>query len=414
MAIKVGINGFGRIGRLVYRAMANDPELDVVAVNDLGDIPTMAHLLKYDSVHGRAFDTVEVTEDGFVADGHATKVLCERDPENLPWGELGVDVVIESTGIFKTGELASKHINAGAKKVVITCPAKGEDITIVMGVNDGDYDKEAHNIISNASCTTNCLAPVAKVLLENFGIERGYMNTIHSYTNDQKILDLPHKDLRRARAAQLSMIPTTTGAARAVALVLPELKGKLDGFATRVPTPDGSMVDLTVQLSRKVTKEEINAAMKAAAEGPLKGILAYTEDPIVSVDIVGDDHSSIFDSGLTMVMGDDSDLVKIVSWYDNEWGYSNRVKDLAKILFRLLERPDLLPGLFVCGRPAWFRSGGCFRGRRVRLPLASLASRLTPSLRFNMKNSFEAQRSSAEASARAKPPFINLLNARSI
>ena len=300
MAIKVGINGFGRIGRLVYRAMANDPELDVVAVNDLGDIPTMAHLLKYDSVHGRAFDTVEVTEDGFVADGHATKVLCERDPENLPWGELGVDVVIESTGIFKTGELASKHINAGAKKVVITCPAKGEDITIVMGVN--------------------------------FGIERGYMNTIHSYTNDQKILDLPHKDLRRARAAQLSMIPTTTGAARAVALVLPELKGKLDGFATRVPTPDGSMVDLTVQLSRKVTKEEINAAMKAAAEGPLKGILAYTEDPIVSVDIVGDDHSSIFDSGLTMVMGDDSDLVKIVSWYDNEWGYSNRVKDLAKIL----------------------------------------------------------------------------------
>ncbi|WP_302887174.1 type I glyceraldehyde-3-phosphate dehydrogenase [uncultured Slackia sp.] len=332
MAIKVGINGFGRIGRLVYRAMANDPELDVVAVNDLGDIPTMAHLLKYDSVHGRAFDTVEVTEDGFVADGHATKVLCERDPENLPWGELGVDVVIESTGIFKTGELASKHINAGAKKAVITCPAKGEDITIVMGVNDGDYDKEAHNIISNASCTTNCLAPVAKVLLENFGIERGYMNTIHSYTNDQKILDLPHKDLRRARAAQLSMIPTTTGAARAVALVLPELKGKLDGFATRVPTPDGSMVDLTVQLSRKVTKEEINAAMKAAAEGPLKGILAYTEDPIVSVDIVGDDHSSIFDSGLTMVMGDDSDLVKIVSWYDNEWGYSNRVKDLAKIL----------------------------------------------------------------------------------
>ena len=213
MAIKVGINGFGRIGRLVYRAMANDPELDVVAVNDLGDIPTMAHLLKYDSVHGRAFDTVEVTEDGFVADGHATKVLCERDPENLPWGELGVDVVIESTGIFKTGELASKHINAGAKKVVITCPAKGEDITVVMGVNDGDYDKEAHNIISNASCTTNCLAPVAKVLLENFGIERGYMNTIHSYTNDQKILDLPHKDLRRARAAQLSMIPTTTGAA---------------------------------------------------------------------------------------------------------------------------------------------------------------------------------------------------------
>ena len=310
MAIKVGINGFGRIGRLVYRAMANDPELDVVAVNDLGDIPTMAHLLKYDSVHGRAFDTVEVTEDGFVADGHATKVLCERDPENLPWGELGVDVVIESTGIFKTGELASKHINAGAKKVVITCPAKGEDITIVMGVNDGDYDKEAHNIISNASCTTNCLAPVAKVLLENFGIERGYMNTIHSYTNDQKILDLPHKDLRRARAAQLSMIPTTTGAARAVALVLPELKGKLDGFATRVPTPDGSMVDLTVQLSRKVTKEEINAAMKAAAEGPLKGILAYTEDPIVSVDIVHLRFGSHHGHGRRFRPGQDRFLVR--------------------------------------------------------------------------------------------------------
>lgn len=230
MAIKVGINGFGRIGRLVYRAMINDPELDVVAVNDLGDIPTMAHLLKYDSVHGRAFDKVEVVEDGFVADGHATKVLCERDPENLPWGELGVDIVIESTGIFKTGELASKHIAAGAKKVVITCPAKGEDITIVMGVNDGEYDKEKHHIVSNASCTTNCLAPMAKVLLDNFGIERGYMNTIHAYTNDQKILDLPHKDLRRARAAALSMIPTTTGAAKAVALVLPELKGKPGRF----------------------------------------------------------------------------------------------------------------------------------------------------------------------------------------
>lgn len=332
MAIKVGINGFGRIGRLVYRAMANDPALDVVAVNDLGDIPTMAHLLKYDSIHGRAFDKVEVVEDGFIADGHKVKVLSEREPSNLPWAELGVDVVVESTGIFKTGELASKHIAAGAKKVVITCPAKGEDITVVMGVNDGDYDKEKHHIVSNASCTTNCLAPVAKVLLENFGIERGYMNTIHSYTNDQKILDLPHKDLRRARAAALSMIPTTTGAARAVSLVLPELKGKLDGFATRVPTPDGSMVDLTVQLSREVTKEEINNAMKAAAEGPLKGILEYTEDPIVSVDIVGDSHSSIFDSKLTMVMGEKNDMVKVISWYDNEWGYSNRVKDLVKIL----------------------------------------------------------------------------------
>ena len=332
MAIKVGINGFGRIGRLAYRAMVKDPEIQVVAVNDLGDIPTMAHLLKYDSVHGRAFDTVEVTEDGFVADGHDVKVLCERDPENLPWGELGVDVVVESTGIFKTGELASKHIKAGAKKVVITCPAKGEDITVVMGVNDEQYDKDQHNIISNASCTTNCLAPVAKVLLEKFGIKRGYMNTIHSYTNDQKILDLPHKDLRRARAAAMSMIPTTTGAARAVSLVLPELAGKLDGFATRVPTPDGSMVDLTVELEREVTIEEINAAMKEAAEGELAGVLEYTEDPIVSIDIVGNNHSSIFDSKLTMVMGGKSNMVKVVSWYDNEWGYSNRVKDLVKIL----------------------------------------------------------------------------------
>ena len=332
MAIKVGINGFGRIGRLAFRAMVKDPAIEVVAVNDLGDIPTMAHLLKYDSVHGRAFDTVEVAEDGFIADGYAVKVLSERDPNNLPWGELGVEVVVESTGIFKTGELASAHIKAGAKKVVITCPAKGEDATIVMGVNDGEYDAEKHNIISNASCTTNCLAPVAKVLMENFGIKRGYMNTIHSYTNDQKILDLPHKDLRRARAAAMSMIPTTTGAARAVALVLPELKGKLDGFATRVPTPDGSMVDLTVELDREVTAEEINAAMKKAAEGELAGILEYTEDPIVSIDIVGNDHSSIFDSGLTMVMGGKSNLVKVVSWYDNEWGYSNRVKDLVKIL----------------------------------------------------------------------------------
>ena len=332
MAIKVGINGFGRIGRLVFRAMVNDPEIEVVAVNDLGDIPTMAHLLKYDSVHGRAFDVVEVTEEGFVADGHAVKVLSEREPSNLPWGELGVDVVVESTGIFKTGELASKHIEAGARKVVITCPAKGEDITVVMGVNDGKYDAEKHNIVSNASCTTNCLAPVAKVLLENFGIKRGYMNTIHAYTNDQKILDLPHKDLRRARAAAMSMIPTTTGAARAVSLVLPELAGKLDGFATRVPTPDGSLVDLTVELEREVTVEEINAAMKEAAEGELAGILAYTEDPIVSIDIVDDPHSSIFDAGLTMVMGGKSNLVKVVSWYDNEWGYSNRVKDLVKIM----------------------------------------------------------------------------------
>ena len=332
MSVKVGINGFGRIGRLVYRAMVNNPKFDVVAVNDLGDIKTMTHLLKYDSVHGIFFDDVQTTDDGFVADGHSCKVLSERDPKNLPWGDLGVEVVIESTGIFKTGDTAKAHLEAGAKKVVITCPGKDIDGTFVMGVNDKDYDKEKHNIISNASCTTNCLAPVAKVLLDSFGIKRGFMNTIHAYTNDQRILDLPHKDLRRARSAAMSMIPTTTGAARAVALVLPDLKGKLDGFATRVPTPDGSMVDLTVELEREVTKEEINKAMKTAAEGDMKGVLAYTEDPIVSIDIVGNSASSIFDSGLTMVLGEKSNMVKVVSWYDNEWGYSNRVADLAGIL----------------------------------------------------------------------------------
>ena len=332
MTIKVGINGFGRIGRLVYRAMSKDDRFDVVAINDLGDKKTMTHLLKYDSVHGIFFNEVKLTDEGFIADGHATKVLCERDPQNLAWGDLGVDVVIESTGIFKTGEKAQAHIDAGAKKVIITCPGTDIDGTFVMGVNDKDYDKDKHNIISNASCTTNCLAPVAKVLLENFGIERGFMNTIHAYTNDQRILDLPHKDLRRARSAAMSMIPTTTGAARAVALVLPELKGKLDGFATRVPTPDGSMVDLTVELSKEVSVDDINSAMKAAADGLMKGVLAYTEDPIVSVDIVGNSASSIFDSGLTMVLGQKSNLVKVVSWYDNEWGYSNRVKDLAGIV----------------------------------------------------------------------------------
>lgn len=332
MAIKVGINGFGRIGRLVYRAMVNNPKFEVVAVNDLGDIKTMTHLLKYDSVHGIFFDDVKTTDDGFIADGHNCKVLSERDPKNLPWKELGVEVVIESTGIFKTGDTAIAHIEAGAKKVIITCPGKDIDGTFVMGVNDKEYDASKHNIISNASCTTNCLAPVAKVLLDNFGIKRGFMNTIHAYTNDQRILDLPHKDLRRARSAAMSMIPTTTGAARAVALVLPDLKGKLDGFATRVPTPDGSMVDLTVELEREVTKEEINSAMKKAAEGDMKGVLAYTEDPIVSIDIVGNSASSIFDSGLTMVLGEKSNLVKVVSWYDNEWGYSNRVADLAGIV----------------------------------------------------------------------------------
>ena len=332
MATKVGINGFGRIGRLAFRAMFSDPELEVVAVNDLGNKEQMAHLLKYDSVHGRAYDSVEVTEEGFVVDGTPVKVLSERDPANLPWAELGVDVVVESTGFFTDGTKAKAHIEAGAKKVIISAPGKNVDATIVMGVNDKDYDKETMHIVSNASCTTNCLAPVAKVLVDTFGIKRGMMNTVHAFTNDQKILDLPHKDYRRMRAAAQSIIPTTTGAAKAVALVIPELAGKLDGFATRVPVPDGSMVDLTCELARPVTKEEINAAMKAAAEGPMKGILEYTEDPIVSVDIIDNPASSIFDSGLTMVLGGEGDMVKVVSWYDNEWGYSNRVADLAKIM----------------------------------------------------------------------------------
>ncbi len=332
MTTKIGINGFGRIGRLVYRAMYNDPDLEVVAVNDLGDIPTMAHLLKYDSVHKRMFEEVTVDEDGFIADGKKCIVLSERDPKNLPWGELGVDIVVESTGLFTDGEKAKAHLEAGAKKVIISAPGKNVDATIVMGVNDETYDQATMNIVSNASCTTNCLAPFAKVLLDNFGIKRGFMNTIHAYTNDQKILDLPHKDLRRARAAAMSMIPTTTGAARAVALVLPELKGKLDGFATRVPTPDGSMVDLTVELEKEVTVEEINAAMKKAAEGEMKGILQYIDEPVVSIDIVGNSSSSVFDSKLTMVLGGEGNFVKCISWYDNEWGYSNRVKDLAKIM----------------------------------------------------------------------------------
>ena len=322
MATKVGINGFGRIGRLVFRAMEKDPAFDIVAINDPGSITAAAHLLKYDSIHGRVYDEVRVDGDSIVVDGRTVKVLSDRDPANLPWGELGVDLVIESTGFFTDANAAHAHIDAGAKKVLITAPAKNEDITIVMGVNDDQYDPAKHHIVSNASCTTNCLAPFAKVLMDSFGIKRGFMNTIHSYTNDQKVLDQSHKDLRRARAANLSMIPTTTGAARAVSLVLPELKGKLDGFATRVPTPDGSMVDLTVELEREVTVEEVNEAIKAAAEGPLKGILAYVEDPIVSADIVGDSHSSLFDSKLTMVLGGKGNLVKCVSWYDNEMSYT--------------------------------------------------------------------------------------------
>ncbi|NPD30451.1 type I glyceraldehyde-3-phosphate dehydrogenase [Eggerthellaceae bacterium zg-1084] len=332
MAIKVGINGFGRIGRLVYRAMANDPELEVVAINDPGSIQAMAHLLKYDSVHGRMFDDVRGEGDTLVVGGRESRVYGDRDPLNIPWGQHDVDVVIESTGHFTDGNAARAHLEVGAKRVLITAPGKNVDATIVMGVNEGDYDPEAHRIVSNASCTTNCLAPFAKVLLDEFGVRRGFMNTIHAYTNDQKILDLPHKDLRRARAAQLSVIPTTTGAARAVSLVLPELKGKFDGFATRVPTPDGSMVDLTVELERDVTVDEVNAAMRAAAEGPLKGILQYLEEPLVSCDIVGNPHSSIFDAQLTMVLGGTGNLVKCVAWYDNEWGYSCRVADLAKLM----------------------------------------------------------------------------------
>ncbi len=332
MATKIAINGFGRIGRLVYRAAVSDPDIEVVAINDLGDVKTLAHLLKYDSVHGRVYDSVVVEGDTINADGNVCQVFSERNPADLPWGELGVDVVVEATGFFRDGAKAQAHIDAGAKKVIITAPGTNVDKTIVMGVNDKDYDPATDNIVSNASCTTNCLAPFTKVLLDNFGIKRGLMNTIHSYTNDQRILDVAHKDLRRARSAAQNIIPTTTGAAKAISLVLPELQGKFDGFAVRVPTPDGSLVDLTVQLEREVTKEEVNAAMKAAAEGELAGILEYTEDPIVSTDIIGNAHSSIFDAQLTMVLGGKSDMIKCVSWYDNEWGYSNRVKDLIKIM----------------------------------------------------------------------------------
>jgi glyceraldehyde 3-phosphate dehydrogenase len=331
MTIRVGINGFGRIGRLVFRAALRNPEVEVVAVNDLTDAKTLAHLLKYDSIHGKLAGVV-AGEGSFTVDGREVKVLAERDPGALPWGEMGVDVVVESTGFFTDALKAHAHIDAGAKKVIISAPAKNEDITIVMGVNDGEYDPAKHHIISNASCTTNCLAPFAKVLMDEFGLISGFMNTIHSYTNDQVILDSPHKDLRRARAAAVSIIPTSTGAAKAIGLVLPSCKGKLDGMSMRVPTPDGSVVDLVAQLSREVTRDEINAAMKKAAEGPLKGILEYCEDPIVSVDVVGNPASSVFDSLQTMVMGGTGNFVKCISWYDNEWGYSNRVVDLVTLV----------------------------------------------------------------------------------
>ena len=330
MTTRVGINGFGRIGRNFFRAaIEQGADLEVVAVNDLTDNKTLAHLLKYDSIMGRFNGEVSYDDEGIIVDGKHIKVLAQRDPADLPWGELGVEVVVESTGFFTDGEKAAAHIAAGAKKVVISAPAKNVDGTFVMGVNDGDYDPATMNIISNASCTTNCLAPLAKVLHENFGIERGIMTTIHSYTGDQRVLDAPHSDLRRARAAALNMIPTKTGAAQAVALVLPELKGKFDGLAVRVPTPTGSLTDLTFGATKEVSVEAIQAAVKAAAEGELKGVLEYTEDPIVSTDIVGNPHTSIFDATETKVIGN---LVKVLSWYDNEWGYSNALVRLTSLV----------------------------------------------------------------------------------
>lgn len=329
MTTRVGINGFGRIGRNFFRAaLKQGADLEVVAVNDLTDTKTLAHLLKYDSILGRFDGEVSFTEDSLVVNGKEIKVLAQRNPADLPWGELGVEVVVESTGFFTDGEKAKAHIEAGAKKVVISAPAKNVDGTFVMGVNDGDYTNDL-TIVSNASCTTNCLAPLAKVLHENFGIERGIMTTIHSYTGDQRILDAPHKDLRRARAAALNMIPTKTGAAQAVALVLPELKGRFDGLAVRVPTPTGSLTDLTFVAEKEVSVEAVKAAVKAAAEGELKGVLEYTEDPIVSHDIVGNPHTSIFDATETKVIGN---LVKVLSWYDNEWGYSNALVRLTALV----------------------------------------------------------------------------------
>ncbi|WP_030452233.1 type I glyceraldehyde-3-phosphate dehydrogenase [Herbidospora cretacea] len=328
MTIRVGINGFGRIGRNFWRAAAaSGKDIEVVAVNDLTDNATLAHLLKYDSILGRLPYEVKATADEIIVDGKAIKAFAERDPANLPWGELGVDVVVESTGFFTDANKAKVHAVNGAKKVIISAPAKNEDVTIVMGVNHDTYDPANHTIISNASCTTNCLAPLGKVLNDSFGIEKGLMTTIHAYTQDQNLQDGPHGDLRRARAAALNIVPTSTGAAKAIGLVLPELKGKLDGFALRVPIPTGSATDLTVDLKREVTVEEVNAAFKAAAEGPLKGFLTYTEDEIVSSDIVTDPSSCIFDAGLTKVFGNQ---VKVIGWYDNEWGYSNRLVDLIE------------------------------------------------------------------------------------
>jgi glyceraldehyde 3-phosphate dehydrogenase len=332
MAVKVGINGFGRIGRLTYRAIMEryQDEIDVVAINDLTDAHSNAVLLKYDTNYGKFNGTVEAEGDNLKVNGETLKVFKEKDPAQIPWGDAGVDVVVESTGFFTSADKASLHLQAGAKKVVISAPAKGEDVTIVMGVNDEAYDPAKHKIISNASCTTNCLGPVAKVLQDNFGIEQGFMTTIHAYTNDQKVADQVHKDLRRARAAAVNIIPTTTGAAKAISLVIPELAGRMHGYALRVPVPTGSVVDLTVQLQKDADPKAVNAAMKAASEGKLKGILEYTEDPIVSSDIIRNPASSIFDSDLTMALG--PRFLKVVSWYDNEWGYSNRLGDLLVLM----------------------------------------------------------------------------------
>ena len=330
MTVRVGINGFGRIGRNFFRAVAaSGADIEVVAANDLGDVETMAHLLKYDSILGRYPEEIAVSDEGITIGNHSLKILAQKDPGALPWGDLGVDVVIESTGFFVDGTKAKAHIDGGAKKVIISAPGKNEDFTVVLGVNDGDYDPAKHHIISNASCTTNCLGPMAKVMDESFGIVKGLMTTIHAYTQDQNLQDGPHKDLRRARAAALNIVPTSTGAAKAIGLVLPQLKGKLDGYALRVPVPTGSATDLTFEAGRETTAEEVNAAVKAAAEGPLKGYLKYTEDAIVSSDIVTDPHSCIFDSGLTKVIGNQ---VKVVGWYDNEWGYSNRLVDLTALV----------------------------------------------------------------------------------
>jgi glyceraldehyde 3-phosphate dehydrogenase len=329
MTVRVGINGFGRIGRNFFRASRGNPDVEVVAVNDLTDNHTLAHLLKYDSTFGRLDDEVTFDDGAIYVGGKRIRASAQRDPAQLGWSDLGADVVIESTGRFTKRDDAALHLKAGAKKVIISAPAKGEDITIVMGANEGSYDPQAHDVISNASCTTNSVVPMAKVLLDSFGFEKGYMTTIHAYTNDQVILDFPHSDLRRARSAAVNTIPTTTGAAKATALAIPELKGKIDGSALRVPVEDGSITDLSVIVGREVTAEEVNEAFKAAAEGPLRGILRYSTDPIVSRDIVGDPASCVFDSPLTMAMGN---FVKVFGWYDNEWGYSNRLVDLVQLI----------------------------------------------------------------------------------